>query len=521
MGIEAGEVVAADVCVVGAGPAGLTLAERLLGGGMRVVVLESGGAVPGDAVDLAHGEVAGYPYHRLEDTQVRAVGGSWHGWDEWMRARPLDPVDLDTRPWVPASGWPIGWQDLEPHYRWAHEALGLGVWAWGASAAETPPPSALTGGGLDPVVFRYSNTVDFAAVRHRLEGAADAILVEHATALEVLTDPGGRSASGVVAAGDDGHRFEVTASVVVLAAGGIGNPRLLLASRSAGPDGLGNEADQVGRCFMEHPRVRIGVVHGLDPEALGFFERRSGPDGTVRGALTPSPDAQASLGILNAMALLAPVDTDVAGDEVRSLAVVAGAMRGRPSAESVSGHALNLARHPIAATRAIGHRLGRGRRGEPVHHLSFTVEQPPRPESRVTLGDSRDRLGVPEARLDWRVGDEERRTVRELGRMVDAELRRHGAGRVEGFLGDERPARVFYGEWHPMGTTRMSVDPAEGVVDTDLGVHGVDGLFVVGSSVFPTVGHANPTLTIVALADRLAGHLAKRLVGEPLLGPLW
>jgi choline dehydrogenase-like flavoprotein len=143
--------------------------------------------------------------------------------------------------------------------------------------------------------------------------------------------------------------------------------------------------------------------------------------------------------------------------------------------------------------------------------LRVQAEQAPNPASRVTLDTRRDPLGLPVARLDWRMAGSDRASIRASQEVVNTALQTAGLGRVEFMLGDERPPALFEGNYHHLGTTRMHADPTLGVVDANCRVHGIRNLYVAGSSVFPTFGCSNPTLTVVALALRLADHLKKEL----------
>ncbi len=131
----------------------------------------------------------------------------------------------------------------------------------------------------------------------------------------------------------------------------------------------------------------------------------------------------------------------------------------------------------------------------------------------MTLGTRRDPFGHPVARVDWRSEASDRASIRASQEIVDGAMRAAGLGHVELMLGDENPPALIEGNFHHLGTTRMHVDPAHGVVDADCRVHGMRNLYVAGSSVFPTYGCSNPTLTVVALALRLADHLKKQLGG--------
>ncbi len=150
--------------------------------------------------------------------------------------------------------------------------------------------------------------------------------------------------------------------------------------------------------------------------------------------------------------------------------------------------------------------------GTRVYRVMCRSEQVPNPESRVTLSDELDAFGVPRARLDWRLTEQDVDTIRRGQMFLAAELARAGLGRMqlpeeEGFGWDQ----YVLGGHHHMGTTRMALDPRKGVVDADCRVHGIENLYLAGSSVFPTGGFANPTLTLVALAARLADHVRRVL----------
>lgn len=517
--ISAGEVIDADLCVVGAGPAGLTLARQFIGTDHRVYLLEAGGErVDEPARELADGDVIGHPYTPLSDARGMAVGGSSHLWEEWLRARPLDPTDFERRSWVEVSGWPFGAEELEPYYVEANDLLGLGPYDYGQRRGPLGDPVV----GLKQVEFRYSNTFDFERMRREIEASANVCLVIRAKAIELVTDPDRPRLSHVVVSSAPSHRFSVSSRVVTLAAGGIETPRLMLASRAASSQGVANSSGLVGAYFMEHPTMRSGLVvpNRHEDQIWKTFGLRRGEQFAARWAMAPTEAAMREHGILNGMVLVTPSD-DVAGsDLLRSLAVVKDALRRRNSSgESAFGHLLNVALRAAHLPKVVGR--GRFYRPKPLLRLSITVEQEPRPGSRVVLSERVDRFGVPRAAVDWHPGDLERKTVRTLQGLLDREFDDRGLGRVVSMLGEEFPPRAFRGEWHQLGTTRMAASPRAGVVDEHGRTHDLDNLYVAGGSVFPTVGYANPTLTIVALALRQAAHLGPVLSRQESLGPIW
>jgi choline dehydrogenase-like flavoprotein len=502
-----GSAIEADLCVVGAGPVGLAVARAVAGTGRRVVLAEAGGLEPAPETEqLNDGETVGLPLPTLIDGRARAFGGATKLWPgQCLR---LDEGDLQERDWVPGSGWPIGYADLLPHYRRAEEWLGLGAGAADEAAwarfGLVPPPFA-----ADRLVHRTSvyTPVPDVGGRLRAEFAAssEVRVLLHAVAVGLRTGP-----DGGIAAVDlralDGRRGTVHAGTVVLAAGGVENARLLLAS------GLGNAHDTVGRWFSEHPVLWIDLE--LDrPDALQRFYGRLGR-GAVRylPKIVLAPEVQRAERVLTGVAEL-----NYAAAEPRGRAAareLSSALQGRRpprglGAADLAGALCELGPVGVAAFR----RFAQGR-PSPVPltggRLKILLEQAPNRESRVTLADEVDALGVPRARVDWRLTELDRRTARVFTRTLDQEFRRVGLARLrdlDRFDGDGWTDGVEEA-CHHMGTTRMSTDPREGVVDADCRVHGVSGLYVSGSSVLPAGGYANPTLTIVALALRLADHLA-------------
>jgi choline dehydrogenase-like flavoprotein len=304
----------------------------------------------------------------------------------------------------------------------------------------------------------------------------------------------------------------VNARLYVLAAGGIENARVLLLSRRSQPAGLGNAEDLVGRFFMERLTGRIGFIAPPNGDFVGrlaLYRQLKLADTSVKAVLCPSADVVRREGLLNCAFYLVPDSRAGCSDGVRAAATLYRAIRRRPLPAGLAAHAGAALRGLPDVARA---RAPTGRRPQPeVVALRVQAEQAPNPESRVSLDEARDSVGLPRARVDWRIGERDRSSIRRVQEILDQELRSRGLGRIEKKLGDENPPSLFLGSFHHMGTTRMHESPKHGVVDQNCRVHGVENLFVAGSSVFPTSGFANPTLTVVALSLRLADHIKGRL----------
>jgi choline dehydrogenase-like flavoprotein len=483
-GIPADTALEREVCVIGAGAAGIALALELAGAPFRVALLESGGFDPEpDTGDLARGRIYGRAYPPLHEVRTRRFGGSTWCWNGLCR--PLEPIDFAEREWVPGSGWPFGPETLRPFYARAQRVCGL------EELAEGAPAAADAGGPLLPLEPDLVETraVQLAPTRfgevHRaaISAAPNVDVFLHANAVELRSDETGSRIESVRVATLSGAGFELRSRVFVLATGGIENPRLLLASNRVHAQGIGNANDLVGRFFMEHPHVAAAALLPArsDLALERYFPQRRGRVEEF-AVLVPTPAAQRREGILDFQLAF--------GSE--------GALPGFERSLARAVHALEGA-GARAAERAV--------------FLVAAGEQAPNPQSRVRLAAERDALDVPRAQLEWRLSALDKRSLLRGHQLVGRALARAGLGRLQILLREddaEWPDDLAVGRHH-MGTTRMHADPRRGVVDASCRVHGVDNLFVAGSSVFPTSGAAGPTLTIVALAIRLADHLKQAL----------
>jgi choline dehydrogenase-like flavoprotein len=518
----------ANVAVIGAGAAGITICRRLLAEGLSVILLESGGfdheAGPSA---LNAGENVGEDYYRLEDARLRFFGGTTAIWGG--RCAEFDPIDFERRPWIPHSGWPIGHADVAPYYAEARAAFGLPRIVPDVAAALGPMLPAFSDDELAMPTWLFDERFDrfsHANCRDLLDHPRCTV-VTHATVREIVAAGSARGIDRLLVRGLSGQCLTVTAGQYVLAAGGIENPRLLLASRSVMRCGLGNGHDQVGRYFMEHPHARGGRITGADSWALlRAFGRHQVGALTAAPLIAAAPALQAREGLLN-------TSLTIAGRrpaEARQAMLVAAYERIKhDTAPTARGrHLWKTMKRTVNALQKVvdpARPWLLGKLGLSDLALVVRAEQAPNPDSRVMLGDALDATGMPRARLDWRTSAIDVDSVRGLVGALGRELDRLGLGRVEPAPWmAEQPRRWAtdplisthpIGGYHHMGTTRMSDDPRHGVTDGQGRVHGIDNLYVAGSSLFPTSGWANPTLTIVALAMRTADRIAARLRMQP------
>lgn len=478
------------VCIAGGGAAGITLARRLAAAGIGVILLESGGfQLEEDTQALYDGEIGGEPYFPLSFSRLRFLGGSTNHWTGWCR--PLDHADFKSRSWVPNSGWPITREDLDPYYRLAHQTCELGGVEYSGeywSQLTSQPLLDLNSERVASAIWQFSPPTRFGErYRTELQTTSNLDVYLHANLVELEALPSGGRVRRLRVASLSGNSFFVEPRVVVLALGAVENARVLLASTGAHPEGLGNERGVVGRYFMEHPHSSIGVLLSTvrDEEFRIYSDVVNFPHQkpvAVRAALVLTEEQIRRDQILGFSLTIEP--------EVRFPPL---------------GRALQSGVHQLTTD------LHRGA-PQTLYQLFARTEQSPHRESRVRLGDQRDALGMRRAVLDWHFDALTRRTFTRSMEIMAAALSEAKVGRVYSFCHTKDLYRAgcwpdIMGGHHHMGTTRMGRDPNSSVVNPDCRLHSVENVFLAGSSVFPTSGYANPTLTLVALAHRLADHL--------------
>lgn len=536
-GFEALAGFGADVVVIGSGSVGVATALRLAAGGARVLVLESGGAgAEAGAEDLARAESHDAAHHFEPHTAVaRRLGGTSNLWAG--RCLPFDAIDFRDRPWLGLAAWPIGPEALAPYLAPALEVLGAGA--------------AVLEAGIDGVAadgtFRFDRLERWTNEPRiqKLHGRALAASERLAVALRATVTGFAYREDGRIAgieldlAGTRGTLGLGEGVPVVLAAGGNASTRLLLLEQARAPGRYGGAGGPLGRFYMGHLSGEIADIVLADRRLHDGLDYHVDAHGSyVRRRLWPAEATQEAEGLANVA--FWPVVPRIARAEHRSgplsavfLALSVGPVGKRLIAEPVrlkhlgappwrrGAHLRNvlldlprtlgfapsfLWRHKVAKMRLPGFFL---RNPAMRYGLEYHAEQLPDPESRLTLGETRDALGQRRLRIDLRFSER------------DAELVVKAHESLEGWLGRNRLARLEYHQQgrearaaavlalakdgaHQVGTIRMGAREGEAVVDGDCRAFGTANLFVVSTAVLPTSGQANPTLTAVQLGLRLA-----------------
>ena len=530
-----------DVCIVGAGTAGLTLAREFVDKGFRVCLLESGGLKPDqETQSLYWGENVGHPYFSLDTARARYFGGTTNRWHIAIgdnrvgaRMRPLDEIDFEERDWVPHSGWPFSKSDIDPFYDRAQvmcriEPLTYDVADW--EDPEKSPRLPLDSNHVGTVIYKFGSSDPFITdyAKDVIE-AANITTLLYANVIEIETNETAQAVKRLRVACLGGKKFWVSAKLYVLAAGAIEIPRLLLLSNKSHRAGLGNQHHLVGKFFMEHPHFWLGLFVPSMPDIFkrtGLYNSIHTVNGVpIVGKLSLSEQMIRRERLLNYVGQLEPMvmlpaafyrelHPSTGPDGMRFLRVLFSTLGQAYRLEDLPKRLVNvisdLADNALTLSLKIKTNMLRMyRKRIRLFRLVTMSEQAPNPLSRISLSSDRDCLGQNRVNLDWQLSPMDLHSAARTEKILGQEFRRAGLGKLYTQLNDRTPAQRITGGWHHMGTTRMHVDPKKGVVDKNSRVHGIANLFIAGPSVFPTSGCANPALTIVALTIRLADHIKK------------
>lgn len=534
--IESQQALSADICIVGAGAAGITLACELDGSGLRVLLLESGGYAPDAALDDDYAGQANAPHPPTTQFRRATFGGTTGIWGG--RCVPYDPIDFEARDYIANSGWPLAYEAVARYYLRAMAYCDAGVADFSSTTAlpgARPTIGSLQANDvlLSDRIERYSLPTDFGKrYRKKLQDSANVTVVLNARCVDLLKEDGDDRLSALTLADSGGRRLPVTARQFVLATGGIEVPRLLLHAARGGQQ-LGNANDLVGRYYACHFENVLGKVTASEPIPFKFEKTVDGV--YSRRKLQFSAEAQRRHRLLNsAFRFHFPEYSDAShGSAVMSTIFLAKSIlipeyrailqhnsQGAPSSPALL-HWKNVATglpqlaqfgaewlfQRKLAQRKLPYTLVANADGS--YPLEFNCEQTPLASSRITLGDDADRHGMRRVRVDWRISDDDIDATERGFLLLRDTLHNKSGARLQldtDTLRERIAASVPLGGHH-IGTTRMAHSPRDGVVDVNCAVFGVPNLYIASSAVLPTSSHANPTLTIVALALRLAEHL--------------
>ncbi|MFQ3262065.1 GMC oxidoreductase [Reinekea sp.] len=506
-----------DFCIIGAGAAGITLAMELKDKGFSIALLESGNnLLEWETQQLYETETTGIPRQPQISTRLRFFGGTTNHWDG--RCGPLSESDFSERDWVPHSGWPITRTELDPYYKRATQYIDINSESFDyTSLKEKNIPLPTLGDDWNFHVWQYSAPTRFGLKYVQpLKEANNVHVYFNANVTNILLNNQGTEVSTVKVASLKGFSRELRAKKFILSCGGIENARILLNANSQMSEGLGNQNDLVGRYFMEHLRTKLVADVTGNPYALNqTYNEYTWQNRRYLLGLEATPKLLQEKEILNSGCWMEYVPNTYS--PTRSFTHIVG---GNTSGSSFFLHAkealmgaqdiyLNIRRKLIAP--------GAPMIDKSSNTIVIETEQAPNPNSRITLTNTIDALGQAVANIHWEVTGLDLETSRKASLAIAQKFTKDHGIRIKtpewmnNVNDDAKPS--FTDVAHHMGTTRMSRNPQQGVVDAQCKVFGINNLYIAGSSVFPTSGHVNPTMTIVALAIRLSDHLTLNGIG--------
>ena len=518
-----------DVLIIGAGPAGLTLARELQASDLSITIVDAGAKVVARAVEsglqMAHD---GYTYD-LDASRGRGFGGSSGLWnlEAGWRVRHIDPEDFTDRGWIPESGWPISHTDLSAYYSKAQELLKLGEDTFDPEfwMKTTGKKSAIhsKSSSIEVSMMKHGNRKIFCEWYSEFQSYKNINVVLNANVIKLNVNTEKTSVTSLDIVTQDGKKVELSGKRVVLCCGGIDNAKLLMQSD------ISNN-DNIGRYFMEHLHSSTGIVKlpkTRSKEDFSFFDYHT-PENSdsnaanltaIAGIIKLNREAAWRENVGSCILFLHPSDAIVCKPGYQALHNLRRLKKlgiRAPVSDRIRLY-LNLFRDfPAILSYKLGKKIGFGHSSAALR-VTIESEQSPNPDSRVLLDEENlDKFGVPAAKLQWRVSDIDISTIRKTQEVFDSYLRENNLGHMEGLLGSTMPYPQLGGGSHHMGTTRMGVQPETSVVDKDLKMHGIENLYIAGSSVFPTGGSCNPTFTIIALSLRLADKLLREFSSEAL-----
>lgn len=495
-------VIEGDICIIGAGIAGISIAMEWQNSPYKVILLEGGGFEYDEKVqELYKGHITGHPYYPMESSRLHYFGGTSGHWGG-MCSR-FEAIDFQNRDWVEGSGWPITKEDVSPFYDRVHPLLELGPNEWDLSYWQkefsTFMPLPIDPESVYSKMWQFSPPTRFGTkYRDAIVNSKNIHLYTYANVSDLKAEENISAIKEVTIKNYADKQHTVKARHFILACCSIQNARLLLASNTQAPAGIGNDHDLVGRHFMEHIEITTGELWLHDPKSVDLYKFGK----KARAELAVSAKKQEELKILHATISLWPLEVS---KKLKPWVTTWQEDDPRKSLENWDKF------YSDAQRKSLLKRILSASKQESFG-LFTRSEQAPNPNSRVKLSTEKDSLGMPKADLSWQMSPIDKRTIRKTSELLGQVVGKAGIGRVKiaEFLWDEKDDTMpsfTSGGWHHMGTTRMSEDPNKGVVDANCKVHGISNLFVAGSSCYTTGSAVNPTYTIVALSLRLSDHL--------------
>ncbi|MEL6857336.1 MAG: FAD-dependent oxidoreductase [Pseudomonadota bacterium] len=526
-----------DICVVGSGIIGLSIAHFLEANGLRVLMLEAGDRWPTDEnIERNFGLLKVEDTHSpIEEASRRALGGNSYQWGG--RCVPLDPIDLKERDWIPDSGWPIDYGELEKWHAAAAEFLRVKN---SFEAADLFGDNALINFRDLERWMPNSNVIEIYSEWLARSDSVQCILNAPVVGFEF--DQEQRIVENVVVKSGP-NQIPIKVNELVIACGGVNTTRLLLNVQKQSPHLFGGMNGPLGRYYMGHIYGKISTLKLTYASDFSKLNYTLDGDHYSRQRISIAPETQEEFRLPQVtftagnpvvydaahksgtfsmiwLALVSPIGHKFLTGPLRKIYVGEGSI-------SIWPHIWNVVRRPfstIAGTLAVAKSMFFQKPRTPTifvenkeraYALYYHAEQTPLPENRISLSEQKDDLGMYRVAVTFECSTREAERIVEAHKLLQKELESTGFGTLE-FIDNDAACiasllRQAKDGLHQIGSTRMSLDPKDGVVNADCKIHDLDNAYIASTSVFPTSGQANPTFAGVALALRLGKHLIEKL----------
>jgi len=513
----------ADICILGGGVAGIVLANELKEKFGKVVILESGTEqYDQETQDLYAPDKIPEIYPNPLYSRLRFLGGASNHWSN--NTTPLSAIDFEERDWVENSGWPINYKDIQPFYKSAAKYCQTGEDSYDTNKwlpelnFENPfSGSKYTEVGIAKAAIPATRF--YAAHGNSIENSSNVTIYKNANVIGIDFDKTQKKVNTITFSSLKKENHTITADKFIMCMGGIENARMLKYFNVQNNNALGNQNDNVGRYFMDHPTLRAAHLYTNSGKFANLTKTEE--HRFILAFFQLKESALRSHGTTNLRLPLDQANQYSMSDGISSFHILKEKLSNGELPDQVSQHLANLFTDFDMVLEAVSRKQFDKRLFDSANDISgfqipLMLEQTPHRENRILLGNKVDQFGIPKISVQWRLMEGDKTRLWKSLSLFAKDVGLLSLGRLR--VLKERQERLFNSQLgfghHHMGTTRMSSSEQTGVVDHNMLVFGTENLYVAGCSTFPTGGHVPPTLTIVALAIRLAGHLSKEFGNE-------
>ena len=479
-----------DVIIIGSGPAGISAALELSNSKKRIAVLEAGGEKYSEfSQDFYDGTSEGDKYFPLRTSRLRMFGGSSNHWGGWCRE--LDKIDFQKKQNSDLFEWPINKKDLDPFLVKARDILDL----------RFITEKKKLNKNLNQLTWDWSSTRFGKKYRNFFQEREHVDLYLNANMQNFVFD---KKVIGLNVKNSGGSNYFFVSKIYALATGGIENSRLLLYSNILAKYQFIKNVDSLGRYWMEHPHINVGGAF-IDKQAFFKSSHNSHPTNQSYAFISPS--------------------SNYMGNSKLNCCLRFKLNEKRKEPQSISENTKRWIKESMEDLACLDSDFTlkiAGREFKCYSSIKAVFEQPPRYTNRIELDPSnKDFFGVPKIKLYWKQSIDLKETMIEVLKETGNFFKEKDIGRlyIDNWLLEKSDPFPEHGElagYHHMGGTRMSKDRNLGIVDKNLSLFDHNNIFVLGSSVFPSGGQVNPTLTIVQLSLRWAKYIKDSFLKKSL-----